>query len=168
MYKNDDNFNRCVRRASALPLVPPGSVDDVWMQAMNEVNDPAAEVFKDYVTTTWVDNIVARFPIEIWNQYDNIGGIRTTNNLESWHNKMKNMLESPHPNIFRFIELLKEDQKLVEDDLRLLQSGGQVPVQRKKYRNITDRLVRLKELLESQEITVYHYAGAVGGVLNSK
>ena len=164
-YRNDDNFNRLVRRAFALPLVPPASIDDVWLRAMDEEPDPEVERFKDYVTTTWVDNLTARFPYEIWNQYDNIGGIRTTNNLESWHSKMKKELERPHPNVFRFIELLKEEQTRVENELRLLQAGGQVPAQRQKYRNVTLRLLRLKVRLESNQIDVYHYAGAVGGIL---
>ena len=71
----DEAFNRMVRRAAALPLVPPHQVDDVWMMAMNEVDDEAAERFKDYVT--WIENMPARFPMELWTQYDNIDGIRT-------------------------------------------------------------------------------------------
>ena len=64
-----------VRRAAALPLVPPHQVDDVWMMAMNEVDDEAAERFKDYVTTTWIDNMTARFPMELWTLYDNFDEI---------------------------------------------------------------------------------------------
>ena len=64
-YKEDDDFNRMVRRAAVLPLVPPNEVEEVWMMAMNEVEDEAAERFKDYVTTTWVDGMVARLPIEL-------------------------------------------------------------------------------------------------------
>ena len=51
-YMKDEAFNRMMHRAAALPLVPPHQVDDVWMLAMNEVDDEAAERFKDYVTTT--------------------------------------------------------------------------------------------------------------------
>ena len=50
-YMGDEGFNRMVRRAAVLSLVPPHQVDDVWMMAMNEVDDEAAQCFKDYVAT---------------------------------------------------------------------------------------------------------------------
>ena len=88
LYKEDQAFNRLVHRAAALLLVPPNQVHHIWMMALNEVADAEvsrfkAEVsrFKDYVTTTWADDIEARLPIELWSQYD-IAGIRTNNHLE--------------------------------------------------------------------------------------
>ena len=122
--------------------------------------------FCDYVTTTWVDPLVARFPIEIWNNYAGLHIIRTTNHLESWHNKMNRELGRPHPNLFRAIELFKEQQAEMEETLRLLQASGRPPIQRRKYRLVTERLVRLKARLERGEVTAHHYAGAVGGILS--
>ena len=62
----DEAFNRMVHRAAALPLVPPYQIDDVWIiVAMNEVDDDAAQRFKDYVTTTWIDNMTVYFPMEL-------------------------------------------------------------------------------------------------------
>ena len=147
-YSDDPAFNRMVRRASALPLVPPHLVDEVWMTAMNEVNDPESTVFMDYVTDTWVDNISARFPIEVWTQYDNIDGHRTNNNLEAWHYALNRELGKPHPNLFRFIEILQEEQQVrVEQQIRLLQAGQAPEQQRPAYRRVTERLVRLKNRL---------------------
>ena len=40
-YVEDEAFNRMMRRAASLPLVPPHQVDDVWIMAMNEVDDEA-------------------------------------------------------------------------------------------------------------------------------
>ncbi len=76
-YKDDDAFNRLVRRAAALPLVPREQVDDVWMEALNEVNDEESTRFTDQMTSTWIDRVTAKFPIELWSQDDNIDGIRT-------------------------------------------------------------------------------------------
>ena len=42
------------------------------MMTLNEVADEEVYRFKDYVTTTWVDDIEVRFPIELWSQYDNV------------------------------------------------------------------------------------------------
>ncbi len=110
-YKEDEAFNRLVRRAAALPLVPVNLVDEVWLMALNEVNDVEADRFKDYVTSTWVDGNVARFPIELWTQYDNIEGLRTNNHIEGWHSKLNRAIGRQHPNIFVLIELLKDEQR---------------------------------------------------------
>ena len=111
LYKEDQAFNRLVRRAAALPLVPLNQVHHVWMMALNEVADEEVDRFKDYVTTTWVDDIDARFPIELWSQYDNIAGIRTNNHLEGWHSKIDYAISRSHSNIFALIELLIEEQR---------------------------------------------------------
>ena len=110
LCKEDQTFNRLVRRAAALPFVPPNQVHYVWMTALNEVADEV-DRFKDYVTTTWVDDIEDRFPIELWSQYDNIAGIRTNNHLEGWHSKLNRAINRPHPNTFALSELLKEEQR---------------------------------------------------------
>ena len=80
---------------------------------------------------------------------------------------MRKELERPHPNVFRFIELIKEEQAYSENQIRLLQAGGPIPRSRPKYRQVTERLVRLKDRLVAGEITAYHYCGAVGGILKS-
>ena len=164
-YMEDEAFNRMVRRAAALPLVPPHQVDDVWMMAMNEVDDEAAQRFKDYVTTTWIDNMTAHFPMELWTQYDNIDGIRTNNHLEGWHCSINRLLRRPHPNVFALIEILKAEQRSTETEVHLLQAGRAPPVQRAAHRHITERLVHLKQMLLNGDINVHQYAGSVGGVL---
>ena len=164
-YTENQSFNRLVRRSSALPLIPLESVDEVWMEALNELTDEDVIPFMDYVTTTWVDTSAAIFPKEMWNHFDNIDGFRTNNHLEAWHGVLNRELGRPHPNIYKLIELLQTKQQEVEHKLRLLQSGGLNPPQKQKYRDVTDRLVRLKTRLQNREIAVYDYAGAVAGAL---
>ena len=65
LCKRDYNaFNRLVRQATAILLVPP---EDVWMLAIEEADHDNLSVmaFCDYTTNTWVDPLVAHFPIEI-------------------------------------------------------------------------------------------------------
>lgn len=167
LYQEDQGINKLVRRSMSLPLVPTQHVDDVWIEAMNEVDNEIQGVsaFKDYITTTWVDSTAARYPVEIWNQFDNLHGVRTTNHLESWHNKIKRSITRSHPNIFRVIQIFKEQQRETEQTIQLLQAGGSCQLQRRKYRVVTERLVRLKTRLENGDITPYHYAGVVGGIM---
>ena len=155
-YKDDAAFNCMVRRASALPLVPPDSVHDVWLDAMNEVVDEEADKFKDYMVTTWIDEYQAKFPIEVWTQYDNIAGIRTNNDLEGWHSSLNKELSRAHPNVYALIEILKFEQRRFEMQLRGIMAGDAPPTQRPIYRRITERLVRLNERLLANDITIYH------------
>lgn len=73
-FKDNDDFRMLVRRASVLPLVPIGLVEDVWFHALENNDDDTASVvaFKDYVTEHWVDGDKA-----MWNHFDNPGP-RTT------------------------------------------------------------------------------------------
>ena len=78
---------------------------------LNEVADEEVDRFKNYVTTTWVDDIEARFPIELWSQYDNIAEIRTNSHLKGWHSKLNHVINRPHLNISALIKLFKEEQR---------------------------------------------------------
>ena len=122
-------------------------------------------VFYSVVTTTWIDNMTAHFPMELWTQYDNIDEIRTNNHLEGWHCSINRLLRRPHPNVFALIEILKAEQRSTETEVRLLQAGRASPVQCAAHRHITERLVHLKQMLLNSDINVHQYAGSVGGVL---
>ena len=134
---------------------------------MNELNGEPARLFKDYVTSTWVDNLEARFPVELWSQFENIAGTRTNNHLESWHTTLKRQMNRPHPNIFCLIEVLQLEQQKFEHQHRLIQAGDPVPQQRASYRRVTEGLVLLRQRLLRNEIDAYEYdyAGAVAGAL---
>ena len=132
---------------------------------MNEIIDDDAMRFTDYMTTTWVDNLTARFPIEMWTHDDNVEGQRTNNHLEGWHSTLNKALLRPHPNIFKFIEMLKSEQRNFETQLRILQAGGAPPTQRAAARQVNNRLVRLRQRLTNNDINVYQYAGFVGAIL---
>ncbi|KAJ8299236.1 LOW QUALITY PROTEIN: hypothetical protein KUTeg_023296 [Tegillarca granosa] len=93
-----------VRRAAVLPLIPSASVEDVWLNALESINEADIDInttpFCDYVTEYWVEN-----NRDIWNHFENEGP-RTTNHLEGWHNKLKKQVRCAHPNIFNLLKLL--------------------------------------------------------------
>jgi hypothetical protein len=94
-YKENNNITRLVRRAAVLPLVPQHLVEDVWLNAHEDIgeadNVPDTTSFTDYVTEFWVEG--HRF---LWNHYQTEGP-RTTNHLECWHNKIKKKVHHAHP-----------------------------------------------------------------------
>ncbi|XP_041372105.1 uncharacterized protein LOC121385473 [Gigantopelta aegis] len=106
-YRTNPDLQRHVRRAAALPLLPLNQVQDVWMDVLNNSPDlPRLEQFNDYITETWVDD-AARFQLLLWNQWANVGP-RTNNNLEGFHNKLKNRIRKAHPNLFEFVTHIKK------------------------------------------------------------
>ncbi|CAG9314716.1 unnamed protein product [Blepharisma stoltei] len=53
----------------------------------------------------------AKFRREFWNHFDN-DGMRTTNNLEGYHHALNKLVGAAHPNIFKFIETIKNEQQI--------------------------------------------------------
>jgi len=93
-YKNNNDIKTLVRRAAVLPLVPIEHVQDIWFNALEDINladtNINTESFTDYVTEYWVESNQ-----HFWNHF-NTDGPRTTNHLEGWHHKLKNHVAHPH------------------------------------------------------------------------
>ena len=153
-----------VRRAAVLPLVPRNEVEDVWWNALEDLEDvqvPAETTrFTDYITEYWIEGNRVE-----WNQYNN-DGPRTTNNLEGWHSKLKKYLQHPHPNIYKLIEMLKREQAANEIKQIQYAAGGKRVPRKRKYREIDDRLARLKMRHRDSEITTIQYADAASYLLH--
>ena len=156
-YREDGIVAKIVRRTLGLPFLTANRVENVWLRVIEECPQQCQE-FVDYVTSTYVDEINACFPHEIWCHFDNATGIRTNNDLESRNGKFKQVFRR-HPNIFRFIECLKDVQEEEELNLRGLRAGVAPPTPRRKYAQATERLQRLKTLLERGEIDAWDYCG---------
>jgi len=142
-YCDDDNLKRLVRRAAALPLVPPDQIEDVWFNALEENMDFSAEVtrFTDYVTETWVER-----DRRTWNHFSN-DGPRTTNNAEGWHSKVNKICQRAHPNIYAMVRLLQKIQSTNEAKIIQLLAGGRQRPKSVKYRQLDERLQTLKDRL---------------------
>ena len=126
------------------------------------------------VTTTFVDYPSAEFPREIWSQTDNMEAdmemriMRTNNLLEFFHGKLKKMIHR-QPNIYRFPEMLHEEQQYQELNLRLLWAGSSTTdKQRSKYAIVNDKLQRLNKPLFDGEIMPYDYFDKCAAVIVSQ
>ena len=174
-YKTDELVGKIVRRALGLPFLPLHLIEDVWTEAIGLVapEDVQLSQFLDYVTVTFVDELHAVFPKEIWTQSDNLGtdtqrSVRTNNHLESLHGKLKGIFHK-HPNIYRFVELIREEQAAHELTLRLLRAGTDPRVkQRRMYKQATQQLIRLRELLESGDLTSWEFCGRCAAVTTAQ
>lgn len=148
--------NLFIRRAAALPLLRLADVEDNWLNALEEadLDHPGVLRFADYVTEQWVDG-----QRDVWNHFETVGP-RTTNHVEGWHSKI-NKLVTHHPNIFRFISLIKQEQSFCEVTLKQLAAGAPLKPRKRKYRHLEERLVTEKRRLLDGHYTVIQYGDAV-------
>ena len=163
-YRDDEEVHRLVRRAAVLPLVPQADVTDVWFNAMEDMDNSNSLVnttsFTDYVVTNWVET-----NRHLWNHYQTEGP-RTINHLEGWHSSMKKTIQVPHPNIYRLLTHLKEEQAVNEVTHIQYSAGGLRPVKRRKYIQLNQRLQQLKLRLQNQEISVFQFADIASYLLH--
>ena len=64
------------------------------------------EEFNDYITEMWVDDD-AKFQLVLWNQWANVEP-RTNNNIEGFHNMLKNQIQKVHHNRYEFVTQVKK------------------------------------------------------------
>ena len=95
-YTENDRFQKVVRHASALPMLPLDKVEDVWAETIaDSPQDDKVTLLMDYVTNTWIEGPCNP---EMWNHFGN-GNHRTNNHLEGWHHKINQVAKKSHPNI---------------------------------------------------------------------
>ncbi|XP_046575249.1 uncharacterized protein LOC124283263 [Haliotis rubra] len=163
-YKEDPAVKEFIRRAGALALLPQDQVQDTLIDAMD--SSPASdriEDFKDYMVVTWVD-YDARFPLSLWNHHNTVGP-RTNNNLEGFHSRMNRSLPHRHPNIFRFVEVIRRIQMADRARLRQFDFGAAPQSRKRVYREIDNRILRLKDTLSRGEKTPLQFLDAVASLI---
>ena len=71
--------------------------------------------------------------------------------------KSRSLSESIQTVLF-FLEHLKEEQEAQELNLRLLRAGAMTTIpQRQRYKIANEQLTRLRQLLDSKEITAFDF-----------
>ena len=73
--------------------------------------------------------------LEMWNVRDRTmeGMPRTNNKLEGWHSGIQSMFQGPHPNIWKFVRCLGQEQILQHGELIQLQAGQFREKKHKQY-----------------------------------
>ena len=77
---------------------------------------------------------------------------RTNNKLEGWHKGIQVMFQGPHPNIWKFVRALGQEQILQHGELVQIQAGEYREKQNKVYESLNKRLVSLISKEQEGEI----------------
>ncbi len=99
----------------------------------------------------------------IWNHHSNAEA-RTNNIAESFHSKLNRLAGRPHLNIFSLICVMQTIQRETEIEIASLRNGEPARRRPLKYRKLDAKIIRLKELLSTSQITLRDYMDSISNV----
>ncbi|CAF1293585.1 unnamed protein product, partial [Didymodactylos carnosus] len=142
---NDINVRNLYKKTAALASTPPNQIPNLWVQIMDDFQYiQNIEPFFDYFTTTCVDGN-AMFDYSLWNYFDFLSH-RTNNNVEGWHCRLNSLLyHVHHPNIYVFVNSLKEDFAFNTAIITQTSATGATPSRKKLYVQRNTRILDLEK-----------------------
>lgn len=128
---------RSINTLLGLPFIPLEDIVEIFVELRNTICSLVIPVWQ-YLDETYVRGRPARgrrratpplFPPSIWNCY--IATLnqfhRTNNYVESWHSKFARLMATRHPNIWRFLEKQRSEQREIEQQIVQIR-GGQINI----------------------------------------
>ena len=103
----------------------------------------------DYFEDTYVGRLrpgghrrAPLFNLALWNMYNQtIGDLPRTNNaVEGWHRRFQANIGAYHPNVWKFIDILKQEQSLNHVNISEARAGHQPEPQRRRYQDSNRRI----------------------------
>ena len=164
-YQDDDEFSLFVRMIMALAFVPvvdlETAFDDLFIEIRNNFNNDMDDVL-NYFEDTYIgrqrrngrDNPM--FAQELWNMYNRTRYHlpRTNNNVEGWHRGLQFHINACHPNIWKFLNVLKKEENLTR--VKVAQCLGGIPIpEKKKYADCNTRIMNVVQLYPGMQSLDY-------------
>lgn len=137
---------------------------DFFMENEDNEYNTAIQTLLNYVESTYVGRFDRRgkrqpamFPIALWNCYDlTMEGLPQSNNsVEGWHNAFHTFIGHSHPNIYKFIESIRNEQNLQEMRMAQISASQDPEPRRKKYVKLDQRLKKIDENYDRDDIFGY-------------
>ncbi|KAG0443410.1 hypothetical protein HPB47_014952 [Ixodes persulcatus] len=129
-YQEDTSVTLFVRQTNSLTFVPPTFVRVAWRSLKATAPQaPGVPQLILYFEDNW---LLGNYKIHQWNHHQN-NGARTNNFMEAWHRKINNVIGKAHPNVYTFLEHIKQDEATSRVTLLQVSNGGQAR-KRQKWR----------------------------------
>ena len=145
-YKNKSSkVGEWLRWTFGLAMLEPSDVSDCFVFSLMSVIPTNQKLIKfaDYLTDNYIDEY-SLFPPSIWASATETE--RTTNACESFHSKFNSYFYNAHPNIFLFIDVLKN----IQIDTYVKMNSVKTP------HEIKNKLYLRKKLFFKDKITLYN------------
>lgn len=97
---------RIIELSAILPLLPENEIINGWVYIIARYGDSegtGTKKFINYMEKQWLREEY----LKVWCVFGDAH--RTTNALESWHNKLNKTIGTKHPNIMHFLHTIEED-----------------------------------------------------------
>ncbi|XP_028966404.1 uncharacterized protein LOC108863729 [Galendromus occidentalis] len=141
-YYGDRAVNRFLKCVAASVWCSE-EIDEAWLQI--DGDSPSA----DHPAFQALDRFKTNF------------GARTTNHIEDWHHALNGRVGKRHVNLFEIVSHLQKEEHGNKAQRLLLDMGRAPKPVRKKYRVLNERLIRLTDQYEAQELSLIQYASRV-------
>ncbi|KAL3085958.1 hypothetical protein niasHS_009000 [Heterodera schachtii] len=136
-YNNDPNFAEMARCITSLAFVPLGTLTEAIVALDHHIPaelDPVFDWFMTNYTGSW--NLHERTVHE---------QDRTNNFAEAAHRRLQRAFSCHHPSVWRFIDIIRQEQKKIDADYALFVAGHDPPPKCKKYREADERILTLTQ-----------------------
>ena len=80
---------------------------------------------------------------------------RTNNNIEGWHRRLQAAVSAHHPNIWKFIKVLKRKQSLVDVEVNQALGRHEPAPQRRQYAALDTRILTLVRDYGNRDVLDY-------------
>ncbi|XP_066268880.1 uncharacterized protein [Branchiostoma lanceolatum] len=149
-YMEDERIHRWLRRLLALPYLPAACIPPAFeeLRAKARGSRQLTEL-ADYVDNTWLSGSL--WTPRRWSVYGL--SVRTTNDVEGWHNRLNLKAKKPNLPMYLLISLLHRESQLVAVYTRQVPEGNVRRYQRATYRRIQGRLFTEWEKFAAGETT---------------
>ncbi len=156
-YKRKDEIYEIYQKCLNLSFYPESDVlagfNTIKAMHVREDTEGAIKTFVRYFEENYVCGKNGRdptYPISFWSTHDRILGDipRTTNALEAWHRSLNHISVSAHPNLARFLEILKQEETLISFRLKRLLEGMEIETTSSNFR----RVFQLKKVVANKHI----------------
>ena len=156
-YRADEEFSLHVRMIMALAFVPLADLDTAFDDLFTEIRtnyNNEMDVVLNYFEDTYMGRLRRNgrrdnpmFSQDMWNMYtrtrDHLP--RTNNNVEGWHRGLQFHINACHPNLWKFLNVIKSEENLTRVKVNQCLGGIQIPV-RKKYADCNTRIVNIVQI----------------------
>lgn len=135
----------------ALPFLPENEIKKTFERLEQQVQDPNLCRLLEYIKHQWIESTM--FHPKCWSIYQQ--AVRTNNDIEGWHNALNRRAggKASLP-FYLLIELLNKEAQVTTINIRLVSERKLKRIQRKKYRNLQERLFHQWELYETGSKTL--------------
>ena len=153
LYENDQGFSTSMRMIASVAFVlildVPQTIRVVEAAIRRNYHQNGVDVVLDNFEDTYIGRQrrgkprdIPMSPMEMWNMYDRTVGQlpKTINHVVGWHKRFQAARGCAHPNIWKFIKLLQNEESLIHAEIQQALGGHPATPPKRIYADSASRV----------------------------